>query len=82
MSHEPKVHEDGTLLDGKPMPMRFALRGPHEHDETEAYVCRLCGVVYVEGPNNLCVKKLEERVSAVSVRVSSNSRVTRHFRRY
>ena len=55
MGHEPVEH---TGFSDQPMPKLFSLRGPHEHDETDVHVCKLCSAVYVPDESDVCAAKV------------------------
>jgi len=65
LSHEPRLSND--TLGGVKMPLLYCVRGPHEHDETECYICSLCGVVYEDDAKNVCAYKLANRLPSVIV---------------
>lgn len=46
---------------GMEQPMVFPIHG--EGETVDAYLCRLCGVLYEDDRGNVCAKKLAAKVS-------------------
>lgn len=56
LSHEPRPSGDMSM--GNPIPLVFSVKGPNTHDETECYLCSVCGVFYEDDAGNVCAAKL------------------------